>query len=314
MSKLSRKLHNTKELEADAIKKKYALGAFNINNMELVQAIVEAAEELQAPLILQASVGARKYAGPDYIIKLAEAALNTSTIPIALHLDHGEDFEVCKSAIDDGFSSVMIDASRFPFKKNIALTKKVVKYAHNHGVSVEAELGKLAGVEDEIAVKNKDVSYTDPDQAAQFIKKTGCDSLAVAIGTSHGAYKFTGKANLDFDRLAEIRKAIGPDFPLILHGASSVYQELVNTCNHFGAKIPGAAGVPDEMLIKSIDYGVAKINTDTDLRLAFTGAIRKHFVESPENFDPRQYLGPAKIAVKELVKHKLEVFRTAKKA
>ena len=314
----TRQLVSTKELEIAALKGKYAVGAYNVNNMELLQAIVEAGNELKAPLILQVSAGARKYANQAYLIKLVEAALNSSDIPIALHLDHGEDFEVCKSCIDGGFSSVMIDGSKHSFEENIKLTKQVVEYAHERGISVEAELGKLAGVEDNISVSEKDAIYTNAGEAAEFIERTGCDSLAVAIGTSHGAYKFKGEAKLDFERLAEIQaacdKVFGSPYPLVLHGSSSVPAYLVKICNDFGADIPGAKGVPEEMFSQATKLGVAKINVDTDLRLAFTGAIRKYFAENPSHFDPRQYLGPARAAVKELVKGKIQVFGTNGKA
>jgi len=310
----TRQLVPTRQLLDDALKGKYAVGAYNVNNMELLQAIVEAGNELKAPLILQVSAGARKYASQAYLIKLVEAALNSSEIPISLHLDHGEDFEICKACIDGGFSSVMIDGSHHPFEENIALTKKVVEYAHERGVSVEAELGRLAGVEDNISVSEKDAIYTNPQEAAEFVERTGCDSLAVAIGTSHGAFKFKGEAKLDFERLAEIQEAVGKEFPLVLHGASSVPAELVKICNDYGANIPGAAGVPEQMFSKATQLGVAKINVDTDLRMAFTGAIRKYFVENPSHFDPRQYLAPAKAAVKEVVKHKIQVFGTNGKA
>lgn len=306
----SRQLVPTKELLQKALKGKYAVGAYNVNNMELLQAIVEAGQELRAPLILQVSAGARKYANQTYLIKLVEAALESSDIPIALHLDHGEDFELCKACIDGGFSSVMIDGSKHPFDENIALVKEVVDYAHPRGVSVEAELGRLAGVEDNISVSEKDAIFTNPAEAKEFIERTGVDSLAVAIGTSHGAYKFKGEAKLDFERLAEIQKAVGEDFPLVLHGASSVPEDLVKICNDNGAEIPGAKGVPEEMFSQATKLGVAKINVDTDLRLGFTGAIRKHFAENPSHFDPRQYLKPAREAVKQIVKHKIQVFGT----
>ncbi len=310
----SRQLVPTNELFKKALAGKYAIGAYNVNNMELLQAIVEAGQEMKAPLILQVSAGARKYASPTYLIKLVEAALETSDIPIALHLDHGEDFEICKACIDNGFSSVMIDGSKHPFEENVALVKQVVDYAHPRGISVEAELGRLAGVEDDISVSEKDAIFTNPREAKEFIERTGVDSLAVAIGTSHGAYKFKGEAKLDFERLAEIKEAVGPDFPLVLHGASSVPEELVKICNDNGAEIPGAKGVPEEMFSQATKLGVAKINVDTDLRLAFTGAIRKHFSEEPSHFDPRQYLKPARAAVKEIVKHKIQVFGTDGKA
>ena len=310
-----RKLVGTKEMFQKAQEGNFAIGAYNVNNMELLQAIVEAAEETKSPIILQCSAGARKYANQTYLVKLVEAALETSTIPIALHLDHGEDFEICKECIDGGFSSVMIDGSRFPLEENIAVTKKVVDYAHERGVSVEAELGKLAGVEDDVKVDAKDATYTDPAEAARFVKETGCDSLAIAIGTSHGAFKFAGEPKLDFERLAEIKKAVdeavGYDFPLVLHGASSVPQDLVEKCNKYGADIPGSKGVPEEMLAYAAKNGIAKINIDTDLRLALTSTIREEFATNPSNFDPRGYLKPARAAVKELVKHKMTMLGTA---
>lgn len=310
-----RKLVGTGEMFKKALEGEYAIGAYNVNNMELLQAIAEAAEETKSPIILQVSAGARKYANQTYLVKLVEAALATTTIPIALHLDHGADFEICKDCIDGGFSSVMIDGSRFPLEENIALTKKVVEYAHARGVSVEAELGKLAGVEDEVKVHSKDATYTDPEEAARFVKESGCDSLAIAIGTSHGAYKFKGEAKLDFDRLAAIKKAVnaavGYDFPIVLHGASSVPQDLVAKCNKYGGQLPDAQGVPEDMLSFASKNGVAKINIDTDLRLALTSTIREFFVEEPSKFDPREYLGPGRTAVKELVKHKMQVLGTA---
>jgi len=310
-----RKLVGTKEMFQKALNGKYAIGAYNVNNMEILQAIAEAAEETKSPIILQVSAGARKYANQTYLIKLVEAALASTTVPIALHLDHGEDFEICKSCIDGGFSSVMIDGSRFPLEENIALTKQVVDYAHARGVSVEGELGKLAGVEDEVNVSAADATYTNPAEAARFVKESGCDSLAIAIGTSHGAFKFTGEAKLDFARLEEIRKAVneavGYDFPLVLHGASSVPQDLVAECNKYGGALPNAQGVPESMLAFAAKNGVAKINIDTDLRLAMTATIRKLFVEKPEAFDPRGYMGPGRAAVKELVKHKMTVLGTA---
>jgi len=310
----TRQLVPTKELLQNALKGKYAVGAYNVNNMEILQAIVEAADELKAPLILQVSAGARKYASQAYLIKLVEAALNSSTIPIALHLDHGEDVEICKACIDGGFSSVMIDGSKHTFEENIAMTKKVVDYAHPRGISVEAELGRLAGVEDNISVSEKDAIYTNPREAKEFIERTGVDSLAIAIGTSHGAYKFKNEPKLDFERLEAIKAAISADYPLVLHGSSSVPEELVKICNDYGAQIPGAKGVPEFMFPEAIKRGIAKINIDTDLRLAFTGGIRKHFVENPGHFDPRQYLGPARAAVKELVKHKIQILGTDGKA
>ncbi len=282
----------------------YAVGAFNVNNMEIIQGIVEAAKQENAPLILQVSAGARKYANPIYLRKLVEAAIEDTGLDICLHLDHGEDFEICKQCVDGGFTSVMIDGSKYPFEENIALTKKVVEYAHSKGVVVEAELGKLAGVEDAVKVNTKDATYTDPDQAAEFVERTGVDSLAIAIGTSHGAYKFKGDPQLDFERLEAIEKLL-PGFPLVLHGSSSVPKEFVDLCNKYGGKIPGAAGVPEEMLNKASKMGVCKINIDTDLRLAMTACIRQLFVESPSEFDPRKYLGPGRTAIKNMVAHKM---------
>lgn len=303
----TRKLVPTRDMFKDALKNQYSVGAFNVNNMELLQAIVEAADELKSPLILQVSAGARKYANQTYLIKLVEAALETSSIPIALHLDHGPDFELCKACVDGGFSSVMIDASKHPFEENVRITKQVVDYAHSKGISVEAELGRLAGVEDHVSVAEKDAVFTNPDQAKEFIERTGVDSLAIAIGTSHGAYKFKGEPKLDFDRLLAIRDKVGHDYPLVLHGASSVPEDLVKICNDYGAQIPGARGVPEYMFEKARTMGIAKVNVDTDLRLALTGAIRKCFVQNPGEFDPRNYLGPARAAVKELVKRKIKV-------
>ena len=298
-------LVTTTEMFRKAYEGKYAVGAFNVNNMEIIQGITEAAKEEQAPLILQVSAGARKYAKPVYLLKLVEAAIEDTGLPIALHLDHGEDFEVCKSCIDGGFSSVMIDGSKHSFEENIAVTKKVIEYAHERGVVVEAELGTLAGIEDDVNVSAENAKYTDPDQAVEFIERTGCDSLAIAIGTSHGAYKFKGAARLRFDILEKISKS-KPGFPIVLHGASSVPQEFVEFCNKFGGNIPGAQGVPEEMLRQAAGMGVCKINIDTDLRLAMTAAIRKHFAENPAHFDPRQYLGPAREAIKLMVRHKIK--------
>jgi fructose-bisphosphate aldolase class II len=298
-------LVTSKEMFKKAYEGKYAVGAFNVNNMEIIQGIVDAAKQENAPLILQVSAGARKYANPIYLRKLVEAAIEDTGLDICLHLDHGEDFEICKQCVDDGFTSVMIDGSKYPFEENIALTKKVVEYAHGKGVVVEAELGKLAGVEDAVKVNTKDATYTDPDQALEFVRRTGVDSLAIAIGTSHGAYKFKGDPSLDFERLETISKLL-PDFPLVLHGSSSVPKEFVDLCNKYGGQIPGAAGVPEEMLRRASQMGVCKINIDTDLRLALTACIRQYFVEHPSEFDPRKYLGPGRVAIKDMVAHKMK--------
>ena len=297
-------LVTTKEMFKKAYEGHYAVGAFNVNNMEIIQGIVEAAKQENAPLILQVSAGARKYANPVYLRKLVEAAIEDTGLDICLHLDHGEDFEICRQCVDDGFTSVMIDGSKHPFEENIALTKQVVEYAHSKGVVVEAELGKLAGVEDAVKVNTKDATYTDPEQAAEFVERTGVDSLAIAIGTSHGAYKFKGDPSLDFERLEIISKLL-PEFPLVLHGSSSVPKEFVDLCNKYGGKIPGAAGVPEEMLRRASKMGVCKINIDTDLRLAMTACIRQLFVENPSEFDPRKYLGPGRTAIRDMVAHKM---------
>lgn len=293
------------EMFKKSLKSDYAVGAFNVNNMEIIQGIVDAAKQEQAPIILQVSAGARKYAKPAYLLKLVEAAMVDTGLDICLHLDHGEDFEICKQCIDGGFTSVMIDGSKHPFEDNVALTKKVVEYAHAHGVVVEAELGKLAGVEDNIKVDSKSATYTDPEEAAEFVEKTGVDSLAIAIGTSHGAYKFSGDPQLDFDRLREIHKLI-PDTPLVLHGASTVLPEFVDKCNQYGGNIPGAKGVPEEMITEAAKYGICKVNIDTDLRLAMTAEIRKYLAENPKEFDPRKYLGPARDAISSMVSHKIK--------
>lgn len=298
-------LVNTAEMFKKAYEGKYAIGAFNVNNMEIIQGIVAAAHEEKSPLILQVSAGARKYANPIYLRKLVEAAIEDTDLPIALHLDHGESFEICKQCIDDGFSSVMFDGSALPFEENIRITKQVVEYAHAKGVSVEAELGKLAGVEDDVKVKAEDATYTDPDQAVEFVERTGVDSLAIAIGTSHGAYKFKGEPKLDFERLEKISSLL-PGYPLVLHGASSVLEEYVAMCNAFGGSIPGAKGVPEDMLAQASKLGVCKINVDTDLRLAMTAAIRKCLAENPSEFDPRKYLGPGRDAIKQVVQHKIK--------
>lgn len=298
-------LVTSKEMFKKAYEGNYAVGAFNVNNMEIIQGIVDAAKQENAPLILQVSAGARKYANPIYLRKLVEAAIEDSGLDIVLHLDHGDSFEICKSCVDGGFSSVMIDGSKLPFEENIALTKRVVEYAHDKGVVVEAELGKLAGVEDAVNVNAKDATYTDPDEAAEFVHRTGVDSLAIAIGTSHGAYKFKGEPSLDFERLEKISKLL-PNFPLVLHGSSSVPKEFVDLCNKYGGKIPGAAGVPEEMLLKASKMAVCKINIDTDLRLAMTACIRQILVENPSEFDPRKYLGPGRDAIKDMVSHKMK--------
>lgn len=297
-------LVTTTEMFKKAAAGKYAIGAFNVNNMEIIQGIVEAAKEEQSPVILQVSAGARKYAKNIYLTKLVEAAIEDTDLPIALHLDHGEDFEICKACIDSGFTSVMIDGSKHDYEENVALTKKVVEYAHARGVVVEAELGKLAGVEDDVNVSDEDARYTDPDQAIEFVERTGCDSLAIAIGTSHGAYKFKGEPKLRYDILEKITAKL-PGYPIVLHGASTVIPEFVDMCNKYGGNIPGAQGVPEDMLKKAGQMGVCKINIDTDLRLAMTAAIRKVFIENPSEFDPRKYLGPARDGLKQMVKHKI---------
>lgn len=300
-------LVSTKEMFQKAYEGKYAIGAFNVNNMEIIQGIVEAAKELKSPVILQVSAGARKYANSIYLKKLVEAALlDAPELDIALHLDHGDTFELCKSVIDDGFTSVMIDGSHLPFEENIKLTKQVVDYAHERGVTVEGELGKLAGVEDDVNVSKEDATYTDPDQAKEFVERTGVDSLAVAIGTSHGAYKFSGEPKLDIERLKRIQELL-PGFPIVLHGASSVIPEFVEMNNQYGAKIPGARGVPEELIQEATKWGVCKVNIDSDIRLAMSGVIRRELQEDASNFDPRKYLGPARDAVREMVKHKIKM-------
>jgi fructose-bisphosphate aldolase class II len=284
----------------------YAIGAFNVNNMEIIQGITEAAKEENSPLILQVSSGARKYANHTYLVKLVEAALIETNLPICLHLDHGDTFELCKSCIDGGFTSVMIDGSHHGYEENVALTKKVVEYAHDHGVTVEGELGRLEGVEDDVKVAVGEGSYTDPDQVLDFVTRTGVDSLAIAIGTSHGAYKFKPgtKPQLRFDILEEVQKRL-PGFPIVLHGASSVIPEYVQMINANGGKMPDAIGIPEDMLRKAASMAVCKINIDSDLRLAMTGTIRKYFNENPSHFDPRQYLKPARDSIREMVRHKL---------
>lgn len=297
-------LVTTKDMFKKAYHGGYAVGAFNINNMEITQGITEAANELKSPVILQVSKGARAYANRTYLVKMLEAAVEETDIPIALHLDHGDTYELCKACIDDGFTSVMIDASSKSFEDNIALTKQVVEYAHDHGVVVEAELGTLAGVEDEVS--NEFSSYTRPEDVQEFVERTGCDSLAIAIGTSHGAYKFKPgtKPELRFDILEEVSKRL-PEFPIVLHGSSSVPQEFVKIINQYGGKLDDAIGVPEDQLRHAAELAVCKINIDSDIRLAMTAMIRKHFAEHPSDFDPRAYLKPARQAVKEMVAHKI---------
>ena len=299
-------LVGTKEMFEKAYKEGYAIGAFNVNNMEIIQGITEAAAEEKAPLILQVSNGARKYAKPIYLKKLVEAAVYDTGLPIAVHLDHGDSFELCKDCIDSGFTSVMIDGSKYSFEDNIALTRQVVEYAHAHDICVEGELGTLAGIEDDVNVSAEDSSYTRPDQVEEFVERTGVDSLAIAIGTSHGAYKFKPghKPMLRFDILEEVEKRL-PGFPIVLHGASSVPQEWVKVVNEFGGQMPDAIGIPEELLAKAAKMAVCKINIDSDLRLVCTASIREHLVEHPDHFDPRQYLKPARENIKELVRHKI---------
>jgi fructose-bisphosphate aldolase, class II len=300
-------LVSTKEMFRKAYEGGYAIGAFNVNNMEIIQAIVEAANELKSPVILQVSSGARKYANPTYLTKLVEAAVLESDIPIALHLDHGDTFELCKQCIDSGFTSVMIDGSHLPYEENIALTRKVVEYAHAHGVTVEGELGQLAGVEDDVNVSDEDANYTNPDQVEDFVKRTGVDSLAIAIGTSHGAFKFKPgqEPKLRFDILAEIERRL-PEFPIVLHGASSVSQEYVKIINENGGKLADAIGIPEDMLRQAAKSAVCKINIDSDLRLAMTAGIREVFNAKPGLFDPRGYLTQGRKYIKELVSHKIK--------
>ena len=296
----------TKEMFQKAYAGGYAVGAFNVNNMEIIQGITEAAGELKAPVILQVSKGARSYANHTYLVKLVEAAAKENDIPIALHLDHGDSFELCKSCIDGGFTSVMIDASSKPFAENIELTRKVVEYAHDHGAVVEAELGTLAGVEDEVVVEAGNEMFTRPEEVEEFVSKTGCDSLAIAIGTSHGAYKFKPgtKPQLRFDVLEECAKRL-PGFPIVLHGASSVPQNFVEEINKYGGNMPGAIGIPEEQLAQAAKLAVCKINIDSDIRLAMTASVRKYMAEHPDHFDPRQWLKPARQAVKDMVAHKI---------
>ena len=311
-------LVNTKEMFKRAYAEGYAVGAFNVNNMEIVQGITEAAKELKSPVILQVSAGARKYAKHNYLVHLVQAAIEDTDLPIALHLDHGDSFELCKACIDGGFTSVMIDGSKYSFEENIELTKKVCEYAHNHVpyVTVEGELGKLAGIEDDVNVSDEDAQFTNPAEVEEFVRRTGVDSLAIAIGTSHGAYKFKPgqKPKLRFDILEEISKRL-PNFPIVLHGASSVMQEYVKIVNENGGQMPDAIGIPEEMLRQAASMAVCKINIDSDLRLAMTASVRKHFVEHPEHFDPRQYLTDARNNIREVVKHKIkDVLGSAGKA
>lgn len=300
-------LVDSKQMFEDAYKGGYAIGAFNVNNMEIIQGIIGGCAEKKSPVIIQVSAGARKYANPIYLRKLIEAAVEEHPeVPIAMHLDHGADFEICKQCVESGFTSVMIDGSHHDFEENVRLTKEVVDYAHSKGVVVEAELGKLEGVEDDVKVAEGEGSYTDPDQAVEFVERTGVDSLAIAIGTSHGAFKFTGDPQLDFERLDVITKKL-EGFPLVLHGASTVIPEFVDKCNQYGGDIPGAKGVPEHMISQAVKTGVCKVNIDTDLRLAMTAEIRKALQENPANFDPRGYLKPARTAIQEMVMHKLDI-------
>lgn len=300
-------LVGTKEMFEKAYKEGYAIGAFNVNNMEIIQGITEGAKELNAPLILQVSAGARKYANHTYLMKLVEAAVIETGLPICLHLDHGDSFELCKSCIDGGFTSVMIDGSHHEYEENVALTRRVVEYAHDHGVVVEGELGRLEGVEDDVKVAMGEGSYTDPDQVYDFVNRTGVDSLAIAIGTSHGAYKFKPgtKPQLRFDILEEVQNRL-PGFPIVLHGASSVIPEFVEKINRFGGSMPDAIGVPEDMLRKAASMAVCKINIDSDLRLAMTASVREHLYTYPDHFDPRQYLKPGREAIKQMVMHKIK--------
>ena len=294
----------SKEMFRKAYQGNYAIGAFNVNNMEIIQGITEAAREVNAPLILQVSAGARKYARHTYLMKLMEAAVDETGLPICIHLDHGDTFELCRSCIDDGFTSVMIDGSSYLFEENIKLTKQVVDYAHARGVVVEGELGRLAGIEDAVNIDQKDAAFTDPAEVEKFVEKTGVDSLAIAIGTSHGAFKFKGEPKLRFDILEDIQKRL-PGFPIVLHGASSIMPIYVDMINQHGGNMPGARGVPEEMLKKAASMAVCKINIDSDLRLAVTATVRKYLADNPGHFDPRKYLGPARDAIKKVVKHKM---------
>lgn len=305
-------LVNTKEILEDANRNSYAVGAFNINNMEILQAIVEAAEEEKSPIIIATSEGAIKYAGIEYIYAMVKAAADKVSVPIGLHLDHGKDFNVILLCIRNGYTSVMIDASAYPFEENVRQTKEVVNIAHRVGVSVEAELGKLAGVEDNVSVAERDAILVNPDEAQKFVELTDVDFLAPAIGTSHGAFKFKGEAKLDFDRLKKVKEVTG--LPLVLHGASQVPQELLDKIGKYGGNIKGAKGVPDDVLQEAVKYGINKVNTDTDLRLAFTAAIREVLYEHPDQFDPRKILGPAREAMKEVVKQRMRVLGSSNRA
>jgi fructose-bisphosphate aldolase class II len=297
-------LVNSREMFRKAYEGGYAIGAFNVNNMEIIQGITEGAKLENAPVILQVSAGARKYAKHVYLMKMIEAALQDTDLPIVVHLDHGPDFDVCKSCVDGGFTSVMIDGSHHSFEDNIAVTRRVVEYAHDRGVTVEGELGRLAGVEDDVNVSAEDSSYTRPEEVEEFVARTGVDALAIAIGTSHGAFKFSGEAKLRFDILEEVEKRL-PGFPIVLHGASSVIPEYVDMINQFGGSMPGARGVPEDMLRKAASMAVCKINIDSDLRLAFTAELRKHFAEYPDHFDPRSYLTDARDGLRRMVRHKI---------
>ena len=308
-------LVTTKEMFKKSMEEKFAIGAFNINDMEIIQGIMDAAKEAKSPVILEVSSSAIKFARIGYLMKMVEAAVEECPeIPLALHLDHGPDFETCKMCVDAGFTSVMFDGSKYDFEENVQKTKEVVEYAHSKGVVVEAELGKLAGIEDDVNVEASDAMYTDPEQAREFVERTGCDSLAIAIGTSHGAYKFKGEARLRFDILKQVKELI-PNTPIVLHGASTVVPELLDMCNKYGANIPGAKGVPDEILHEASVSGISKINVDTDLRLALTAGIRKVFTEEPNVFDPRKYLGEGRKLIKDTVYHKMtNVFGSSNKA
>lgn len=300
------------EIYADANKNYYAIGQFNVSNLEFIQAALEAAKEMKSPVILATSNSAIKYAGLEYLVAMVKAGVNNITVPVVLHLDHGATFEDTKRCIEAGFTSVMIDGSALPFEENLRITREVADFAHTHNVTVEAELGRLGGIEDEIKVDDKEALLTDPAQAEQFVAESRCDSLAIAVGTSHGAYKFKGKAKLDFNRIETIKKSLG--IPLVLHGASGVPEELTKKLTEYGGKVPGAKGVPDEAYRKAIQCGINKVNIDTDLRLAFTAAVREILTNKPEEFDPRKILGPGRKAVKEIIKHKIEVLGSAGKA